>query len=187
MEADDPLAAMKQLSSATRRVGIASPEDVLEERRTWPPEEMAKEEHERGPARVKVTLREGARPAEFVVRGLSYREKEAAERIVSEVVPPRKTRMDVRPGMPPTPVDDGFDENDPKYLAEREAAGHRRLLYICLKGVVGLEEKLSGRTITEKLDELAGMNEKLVSYLASEVWHFTYSGRDIEDFFFKAG
>jgi hypothetical protein len=178
----NPFAGLKALSGAVRKVKVAAPEDVLEERKTWPAEEMILPPDKRCPPKIDVVMKPGRAGVEFTIRGLSYAEKLEAERMVDSVIPPRKKRLEAVPGKPPVEVNDGFDEEDPKYLMAKAKAQADRLLYVVLKGVAGLEENTKGATPNEKLASLGEMNVKVIEFLASEIWHFGFSGRDAEDF-----
>jgi hypothetical protein len=183
----NPFAALSALSGAVKKVGIAKPEDVESVKKVWDESQMGIREELRDPARFQVSLKEGAIPVEFTVRGLSLDEKHKAEQIVEGVIPPKKTRTETKPGLPAQTVDDGYDEEAPSYKTALADANKKRLLFITLKGVEGLEEATNGDTVEEKMAELSKMNSKIVEFLASEIWYFSYSGQDFENFFFKKG
>lgn len=181
----NPFAALSALSGAVKKVGIARPEDVKSIKEVWHESQMHLREELREPAKIQVTLKDGAVPIEFTVRGLTLDEKHKAEQMVEGVTPPKKTRIETKPGLPAQSVDDGYDEEAPSYKAALAEANKRRLLFITLKGVVGLEEATIGETAEKKMEELAKMNSKIVEFLASEIWYFSYSGHEFENFFFK--
>ncbi len=183
----NPFNALMALSHAVKKVGIAKPEDVQSIKKVWDESQMAIHEDLRDPARVQVVLKEGAVPMEFTIRGLTLDEKHKAEQIVEGVTPPKKTRIETKPGLPAQTVDDGYDEESPIYRKNLAEANKNRLLFITLKGVVGLEESTTGQTIEEKMVEVSKMNSKIVEFLASEIWYFSYSGQDFENFFFNKG
>ena len=183
----NPLEVLESLSGATKKVGIARPEDVVSQREEWAKEDMLLPEEKRGPARIKVDMKGGAKVEEFTIRGLTLKEKSVAERMVESVIPPKKTRMEAVPGKPPMEVSDGFDEDAPEYRKQLAEANEKRLLYIVLKGVVGLEKGMPDMDLDAQMERISGMNSRLIEFLASEVWHFSYAGRDYEDFFFKEG
>jgi len=181
---------LRALSSATKDVTIANPDDVLGEVPEWSAEQAALPEEDRGkPQRVRLEIRPGATLTTVKIRRMSMAEREAAQKILDAAVPPRVFVEEPpdRPGLPPRKVAAGFDETDPEYLAALRPLEARQSAFVVLAGVVGLRDDTPGHQVETQIDAvMSAMDDRIIRYLASQIWSLSWSAGDHGDFFTSA-
>lgn len=182
--------SLKSLSSKPRTITLADPDDIIEAIPQWSDEQLKVRMEDRGSPLngYKIEVRPGAETHEFTVRRLTSAERQRCDQIMDAVQAPEKTELKrVGPGIDPVPVRVGFDEDDPKYLADLRIARSNQQALICLLGVDGLMESVEGENEDEKIAKLREtLDERIIKILAGEIWNRTYSAGDPGDFFTSA-
>lgn len=172
-----------------KTVRMAAPDDVLNVLEEWPPEELAKPVNLRKEPRVRLDIRPGAATMDFELVPLTMADRETADAMLDAVMPPPVIIEEPsdRPGQPPKRIPSGYDDQDPKYLAALRPLEDKRAAFVTLKGVVGLAEDTPGTDDAAKTDALMkSMPQRILRFLAAEIWNMTYAQGDPADFFTSA-
>jgi hypothetical protein len=182
--------SMRAFGRKTKTVRLASPDDVISERKTWSDADLSLPEHQRGePIRVELELKPDAEFMTFQIRPLSMAQREAADALLDSVVPPRAYihQPSDRPGQEPVRVPAGYDEEDPAYLAALRPLYDLQAAFVALHGVEGLRESTAGETDRERATAIMeAMPTRMVKFLAASIWAMTYAQGDPLDFFTSA-
>lgn len=181
---------LQALSSKPKQITLADPDDIIESIPKWSDEQLKVRIEDRGSPihGYKIEIREGAPTFKFTVRRLTSAQREECDRIIDAVQPPEKLEPKrMGPGLDPVHVRVGFDEDDPKFLAELRVARSDQQALICLLGVEGLMDSTQGDEQTAKIAKLREtLDERVLRILAGEIWGRTYSAGDPSDFFTSA-
>lgn len=182
--------SLQSLSSKPKQITLADPDDIIESIPKWSDEQLKLRIEDRGKPihGYKVEIREGAPTFTFTVRRLTSAQREECDRILDAVQPPEKLEPKrMGPGQEPLMVRAGFDDDDPKFIADLRVARSDQQALICLLGVEGLEESVEGASRPEKIAKIReNLDERIIRILASEIWQRTYSAGDPADFFMSA-
>ncbi len=96
-----------------------------------------------------------AKPILFEIQQVSPHELMEADDLLNQAKPPRLTHEENRPGtMGTVTVQDGFDELDPTYIAERQKLLVKRNALLCIYGCPMLMETTPGNTPLDKAEKL---------------------------------
>ncbi len=187
-----PFTSLQALSTRTRKITIALPEDILDSVPQWSPEQLKiRDVSERGHPfhGYKLELRPDAPTCEFTIRRLTAEQQKQCEKIVDRVLPPQKFELKPggRPGEPPVNVPAGWDDENPEYRERLAAAKDDQTALVVLHGVDGLYASTEGGTAEEKVKTLrAALDQRLILYITNEIFSWGYSAGDPADFFTKA-
>jgi hypothetical protein len=130
-----------------------------------------------------------AQASEFEIIPLTPAQKEIAESYTDSVLPPAiyVEERSARPDVPPKQVHAGYDEASPSYLNNLRNANARKAAFTVLCGVVGLADSLQGDDAAKVKMIMETLPDRVVTYLANEIWSITWATGDPGDFFTKAG
>lgn len=183
-------ANLQSLSSKPKEIVLADPDDIIESIPKWSDEQLKVRIDERGSPihGYKIEIRPGAPTFTFTIRRLTSAQREECDRIIDAVHPPEKLEPKrMGPGQDPVHVRVGFDEDDPKFLADLRVARSDQQALICLLGVDGLMDSVEGGDRGAKIAKLREtLDERILRILAGEIWGRTYSAGDPSDFFTSA-
>lgn len=181
--------AIGEFSRKTKTVRLCQPEDVIREEHEWDPADLSLPMDRRGrPLRTKLEIRPGAKTQDVEIQPLTMVEREASEKILDAAIPPQTyiEETPTRPGDVPKKIPSGFDYESPKYLSELRPLQDKQAAFVVLKGVVGMDADIPGKTDDEKVKAIMeSMPARIVRYLASEILNLTYSAGNPQDFFMK--
>lgn len=182
---------LKALSSRTKEVTLADPQDIESTEPKWSREQERLPLAERGqPAEgLKLNIRPGAPTYQVTVRRLTSDQREACDRILETLIPPEiiVEQAAVNRGEPPQRVRTGWEWEAPQYLADMAKLEAKQRALVVLYGVVDLYKDTEGASDEEKIRAIRGtLDDMLLKYLASNIWNLTYSAGNPEDFFTSA-
>lgn len=185
------LQSIGEFSRKSKTIRIARPEDIISEVPTYSDAQLLKPLAERGkPERVRLEIREGAETQDIQIRPLTMKQREIADRFVDAAIPPQLFVEEIpqRPGDLGKKVPSGYDYENPEYQNALRPLQEKQAAFVVLKGVVGLDESVTGDTDEKKIEQvMESMSAKLVTFLAAEIWGMTYAQGDPVDFFTKGG
>ena len=117
----------------------------------------------------------GAKPITFEIQQVSPQEIIDADDVLNQAKPPRLTHEESRAGtMGKVVVEDGFDEGDPGYIAERQKLLVKRNALLCIYGCPMLFETTPGETPLAKADKLMGSIGAIVlTWLTNQIERMT--------------
>jgi|GEM_PF-7090880 len=148
-------------------------------------EDIIKVAEEDGKTRFEI--REGAVMREIKVRALTEKERTEMERLVNRILPPQLYKEEIGEGgkvTGRTPI--GFNEEDPTFLSEKDAAISEQRAKVALLGCKELRESTPGENVHEKSENLRNkLDEQLICFIASNVWNLGYAAGDAAAFFSK--
>jgi len=184
-------ASLTALSTRTRKITVALPEDILDSIPQWSPEQLKiRDLDQRGDPfhGYKIELKPDAPSCEFTIRRLTAAQQKKCENIVDCIVAPQKFELkSMNRGEPPVQVAAGWDEEDPEYRARLATAKDDQTALVVLHGVDGLYESTDGDTDAEKILKLReSLDQRLILYIANQIWSWGYSAGDPSHFFTKA-
>lgn len=131
-------------------------------------------------------IRAGAPTVEVTIRPLTMAERSASDLIMDAVQPPPLFREEPgdRPGMPPRRVQDGFDHDDPDYIAKIRVLNDKHDAHVVLHGMVGLLESTPGADVDAKIASiLQSMASKLIRFVAEEIRNASWVPGSPDEFF----
>jgi hypothetical protein len=185
------LSSLTALSTRPKTITLADPDDIVSTEAKWSAEQLLVSEEERGHPHggFKLEIKPGAVTFNVVTRRLTSTERELCEAILETAVPPDdivEKPAAVR-GEPPQRVRIGYKFDDLAYRKELAKLQKKQDALVVLIAVEGLREEAEGADDTAKVENLrAKLDEKLIAYLAREIWNRTYSAGDPADFFTSA-
>lgn len=116
----------------------------------------------------------GSKPIHFEIHQVSSNEMIEADAVLLAAKPPELTHEEARGGtMGMVKVSDGYDLDDPGYLAERHRLMPRRNAMVCLFGCDALRESTPGNSLDEKADAIVNrMGAVIVQWMADKIENF---------------
>ena len=125
---------------------------------------------------------------DFEIHPLSMTERETADSMLDAATPDQIfiEESAERPGQLPKRVPAGYDYEAPVYLAHLRPLQERQAAFVVLCGVNDLFDATPGADYAAKTSSLmAAMPNRIVKFLAGEIWNMTYAQGDPADFFTK--
>lgn len=182
--------SLLKLSSRTKKVKLADPQDMTETKPKWSADQLLLKEKDRGRPEngYEIHIKPGAATFEFEIQRLPSAVREACIQIMNTEFPPEiiVEEPGIR-GEPGKRVRTGWEWEHPSYQAKREVLLMKQSAMVVLHGVVDLHKDTPGVDDEAKINLLrTKLDDKLITYLASEIWNLSYSAGDPADFFTSA-
>ncbi len=187
----NPFDSLLNLSTRTRKVKLADPQDMQRSVPKWSAAQLAinnVDDRGRPEDGFEIHINPGAPTFEFEIQRLPSLIKEACVQIMNTEFPPEiiVEEPGIR-GEPGNRVRTGWEWQDPAYQAKQAKLQMKQSAMVVLYGIVGLRDVTEGSDDEAKIALLRSkLDDKLITYLASEIWNLSYSAGDPADFFTSA-